>query len=206
MGHRRSSRVTGLVVLPLGSIPCLVDRKHDRDLGVRSVDVVDRQLYYFPPCTAGRSCSATSKARRQEDVARELGWSKGTASGNLVRAKNLLRARLTRRGFVPVPALPGLILAEDTVRAAVPASLVDGAVRSALGAILGREEALAASSTVMALGRGRATGHAPGEGETDGSCAARAGHIRYDLGTSSVATPVSRANLRHYRSRPAQLL
>src|SRR5262249_8308694 len=66
------------------------------------------------------------EGKTQEDVARELGWSKGTVSGRLARAKDLLRARLTRRGFAPSAALLGLILTEETVSAAVPALLVEG--------------------------------------------------------------------------------
>ena len=94
------------------------------------------------------------EGKTQEDVARELGWSKGTVSGRLARAKDILRARLTRRGFAPSAALMGLILTEETVSAAVPASLAEGAVRSAVSVILGRGEVLAASSTVMALAKG----------------------------------------------------
>ena len=95
------------------------------------------------------------EGKTQEDVARELGWSKGTVSGRLARAKDMLRARLTRRGFAPSAALLGLILTEETVSAAVPVSLVEGAVQSAVGVVVGRGEAIAASSTVMALAEGR---------------------------------------------------
>ena len=94
------------------------------------------------------------EGKKQEDAVRELGWTKGTVSGRLARAKDLLRARLIRRGFAPSAGLLGLILSEANVPAAVPASLVDGALRSAVCVVLGQSEGLAASSTVITLAKG----------------------------------------------------
>src|SRR5262249_23178144 len=116
--------------------------------------VLDEEVDRLPAAYRQAVVLCYLEGKTQEDVARELGWSKGTVSGRLARAKDMLRARLTRRGFPPSAALPGLILTEETVSAAVPAALVEGAVRSAVGVVLGRGEALAASSTVMALAKG----------------------------------------------------
>ena len=93
------------------------------------------------------------EGKTQEDAARELGWPKGTVSGRLARAKDLLRARLTRRGFAPSAGLVGQILTGPHAPPALPAALVDGAVRSAVGVVLGRGEGLAASSTAVAMAR-----------------------------------------------------
>ena len=41
------------------------------------------------------------EGRTQEDVAMDLGWTKGTVSGRLARAKTLLHRRLIRRGLAP---------------------------------------------------------------------------------------------------------
>ena len=116
--------------------------------------VLDEEIDQLPAAYRRAVVLCYLEGKTQEDAARELGWSKGTVSGRLARAKDMLRARLTRRGFAPSAALMGLILTEETVSAAVPASLAEGAVRSAVSVILGRGEVLAASSTVMALAKG----------------------------------------------------
>src|SRR5262249_41638386 len=116
--------------------------------------VLDEEVDRLPTAYRRAVVLCYLEGKTQEDVARELGWTKGTVSGRLARAKDLLRARLTRRGFAPSAALLGLILAEETISAAVPVSLVEGSVRSAVGVVLGRGEALAASRTVMALAAG----------------------------------------------------
>jgi RNA polymerase sigma factor (sigma-70 family) len=93
------------------------------------------------------------QGKTQEDAARELGWTKGTVSGRLARAKDLLRARLTRRGFAPSPMMVGSLLALEDTRVAVPASLASAVVRQAVGVLLGRAETLASSGAVVALAR-----------------------------------------------------
>ena len=116
--------------------------------------VLDEEVDRLPAAYRRAVVLCYLEGRSQQDAARELGWSKGTVSGRLARAKDLLRARLTRRGFAPSSAPLGLILAEETVAASVPAPLVAGAARSAVSVVLGRGEALAASRSVMALADG----------------------------------------------------
>ncbi len=112
--------------------------------------VLDEEVDRLPAAYRRAVVLCYVEGKTQEDAARELGWTKGTLSGRLARAKEMLRVRLTRRGFAPPAGLLGLILAEESVSAAV----VEGAVRIAVGAALGRGEVLAASSTVMCLTRG----------------------------------------------------
>ncbi|MGO9469829.1 MAG: hypothetical protein ACLQIB_17995 [Isosphaeraceae bacterium] len=98
--------------------------------------------------------AADAFRKTQEDAARELGCAKGTVSGRLARAKDLLRARLARSGFAPAAALLGAALVESSAKAAVPPLLANGVTRAAMGVVLGRGEPIGASSSVVALTRG----------------------------------------------------
>jgi RNA polymerase sigma factor (sigma-70 family) len=148
LSHRRGEQQLGLLNLDL-----CAPEGNDIDLAeLRSV--LDEEVGRLPATYRRAVVLCYLDGKKQEDVARELGWSKGTVSGRLARAKDMLRARLIRRGFAPSAGVMGVLLTEETVSAAVAAALADGAVRSALCVVLGRGEALAASSTVMALAKG----------------------------------------------------
>jgi RNA polymerase sigma-70 factor (ECF subfamily) len=63
-------------------------------------------------------------------VARQLGWPLGTVRTRIARGRDLLGARLIRRGVAPAAVLLALGLLPNTA-AAVPARLVDATVRAA---------------------------------------------------------------------------
>jgi RNA polymerase sigma factor (sigma-70 family) len=116
--------------------------------------VLDEEVDQLPAAYRRAVVLCYLEGKTQEDAARELGWTKGTVSGRLARAKDLLRARLTRRGFAPSSLLVGTLLAQENAEAAVPASLASGAARQAVGVLLSRVETLAASGAVAELARG----------------------------------------------------
>jgi RNA polymerase sigma factor (sigma-70 family) len=145
LSHRRSEQQ-----LPSLNLASCAPAGSEVDLAeLRSV--LDEEVDRLPATYRRAIVLCYIEGKTQEEVARLLGWSKGTVSGRLARAKDLLRARLSRRGFAPSAGLLGLVLSDETARAAVPVSLVDRAVQSAVCVVLGRAESVAASSTVTAL-------------------------------------------------------
>src|SRR5262249_25630695 len=63
--------------------------------------------------------------RKTNDEAREeLGWTRGTIASRLSRARDLLRARLTRRGVVLSGGVLATLMCQHAATAAVPATLL----------------------------------------------------------------------------------
>ena len=93
------------------------------------------------------------EGQTQEEAARTLGWTKGTVSGRLARAKDLLRNRLTRRGLAPSAGIIAAALTSETASAAMPASLLLPTVRAAMAAILGGAETGLVTARVASLAR-----------------------------------------------------
>jgi RNA polymerase sigma factor (sigma-70 family) len=83
------------------------------------------------------------------EAARQLGCPRGTVAVRLARARQKLRARLTRRGVALTAALPAALASSS----AVSAALVKAAVRGALGYALGTT-AGALSTSVFTLTEG----------------------------------------------------
>ncbi|OAI40782.1 hypothetical protein AYO40_04300 [Planctomycetaceae bacterium SCGC AG-212-D15] len=72
------------------------------------------------------------EGRTNEEAAEQLNWPKGTVSGRLARARDVLRARLQRRGVtLPATALSAL-LAEELSAAPLSTSLIQSTTQAAL--------------------------------------------------------------------------
>ena len=80
------------------------DRGHDPALADLH-QVLDEELRRLPEKYRRPIVLCYLEGRSQEDAARELGWTKGTISGRLARAKGVLQHRLIRRGLAPAAAL-----------------------------------------------------------------------------------------------------
>jgi RNA polymerase sigma factor (sigma-70 family) len=116
--------------------------------------VLDEELHRLPHPYRAAVVLCYLEGKTQEDAAHELGWTKGTVSGRLARAKDLLRARLCRRGMAPWAGLVPMLLPPSQAPVGVPVPLADSTVRAAIGLALGRPEASVASRSVVALANG----------------------------------------------------
>jgi RNA polymerase sigma factor (sigma-70 family) len=89
-----------------------------------------------------------------DEAAQQLRCPVGTVRSRLSRARERLRARLTRRGFAPTAGVLGASLAAGEAPAAVPAPLFESTIKAALGVAAGRAAAGLASATAVALTEG----------------------------------------------------
>jgi RNA polymerase sigma factor (sigma-70 family) len=115
--------------------------------GRELLSVLDEELQRLPERNRAPLVLCYLEGKTRDEAARELGWSLGTLKRRLEQGRDRLRQRLTRRGL----ALPGTLLVaglcSDGATAAVPGTLADAAVRTALagpGALAGRAAVAAA--------------------------------------------------------------
>ena len=134
--------------MPLESV---VD-PNERDPALAELEtVVDEELGKLPEKYRLPIILCYLEGRTQEDVAAVLGWTKGTVSGRLARAKSLLGQRLTRRGIAPAIGLLAASLEPASAKAAVSGQLLNSTVRAATLASFGAARAGLVTAEVARL-------------------------------------------------------
>jgi RNA polymerase sigma factor (sigma-70 family) len=114
-------------------------------------EVLDRELAALPDVYRAAVILCDLEGLSRKDAAVRLGWTEGTLSGRLARARSLLASRLSRCGL-SIPAA-GLGVVAGTATAGVPAGLAESTAR--IGVLVAAGEAAAvASAPVAALTEG----------------------------------------------------
>jgi RNA polymerase sigma factor (sigma-70 family) len=116
--------------------------------------VVDEELSRLPEKYRLALVLCQCEGKTRAEAARQLGWKEGAVKIRLERGRAMLRARLTRRGLALSGLALGVLLAETSTRAAMPAGLVEVTVAAAKWFAPGKVLARAASQPAAALAEG----------------------------------------------------
>jgi len=114
-------------------------------------DVLDEELRLLPDKYAAPLLLCYLESKTRDEAAHQLGWPLGTFNKRLDRGRELLRARLTRRGLGLAAVLSAAQLSA-VVAAAAPPAILDGTARAVLELLA--NESVDASAPAVLLAEG----------------------------------------------------
>jgi RNA polymerase sigma factor (sigma-70 family) len=155
--RRRTSESRGIALVP--GKP--VEEEACRQLQPALHEEVDR----LPGKDRGPVVLCYLEGNTPQEAAAALRWPVGTVKGRLARARDLLRARLARRGLAAPAWLVDAALAQNAAPPAVSARLGEATVRAAMGQAAGEDDA-PFSARVAALAEGALRGMGPARWKT----------------------------------------
>jgi RNA polymerase sigma factor (sigma-70 family) len=131
--------------------PCAV---HD-PVREQLAPVIDKELNGLPENYRAALVVCDLEGHSRKKASEKLGWSEGTLSGRLARARALLARRLTRYGLSISAGALAVILSEQTASACVSLSLLTSTAKLALLMATGHGAMKAlVSSSVLSLTKG----------------------------------------------------
>jgi RNA polymerase sigma factor (sigma-70 family) len=113
--------------------------------------VLDEELNRMPDKYRAPLVLCYLEGKTRDEAAQHLGWTPGTLRGRLERGRELLRARLSRRGLGLSAALLGSVLAQRAAPAAVPAEVAVATIKAALPFLTGKKATPGVTARALAL-------------------------------------------------------